>query len=527
MTKYREILRLHSQRISNRSIAESLGYSRNTIRKVLERANEEQLNWPLPESISDRVLEQKLFGKRTGTQKRKMPDFEYIHQEMAHSGVTLSLLWNEYCESCRMESSHPLMYTQFCYHYQEYTAKNKATLHIYHKPGDRIEVDWAGDTACIQNTISGEPIPVYVFVAVLSCSGYAYAEGFLSQNLESWIMAHVHAFQFFGGVTRILTLDNLKTGVQKADWYSPVINKTYNEMAEYYGTAVIPTGVRKPREKALVERTVGMLSTWITAALRNRQFFSLFDLNEAMKRKLDDFNKKKFQKRPGCRESAFAEERPFLIPLPDKPFEMSTWKIATVQINYHVAVSKMYYSVPYEYIKYKVDVRLTGSMVEVFYQNTRIASHRRLYGHPGQYNTVIEHMPEKHRQYTQWNAERFVKWASGIGPCTEQAVKAIIASRKVEEQSYKSCIALLKLADTYSVTRLEAACKKALSYAATPSFRGVRTILKTGNDKHKKETTVINPENDTSTAFAFTRGAAYYSEPQTFSSIVRGEQDGK
>jgi transposase len=371
-----------------------------------------------------------------------------------------------------------------------------------------MEVDWAGDTASIRHNISGEHIPVYIFVAVLPCSGYAYAEGFLSQNLESWITAHVHTYQFFGGATRIVTPDNLKTGIQKADWYSPVINKTYNEMAEHYGTAVIPTGVRKPKEKATVERTVGMLSTWITAALRNRQFFSLFELNQAIKHKLDDFNKKPFQKKEGCRESAFEEERPFLIPLPDRPFELSTWKIATVQLNYHVAVDKMYYSVPYEYIKYKVDVRLTASMVEVFYKNTRIASHRHLYGHPGQYSTVIEHMPEKHRQYTQWNAERFIKWAGDIGPNTKQAVKAIIASRKVEEQSYKTCIALLKLADAYSVERLEAACEKALSYTAIPNFRSVRTILKTGSDRLKPDTAAIPHEN--SAAFAFIRGAAYY-----------------
>jgi transposase len=407
-----------------------------------------------------------------------------------------------------MEGSRPLMYTQFCYHYQQYAAKNKATLPVHHKPGDRMEVDWAGDTACIMDNISGKPIAVYVFVAVLPCSGYAYTEGFFSQNLESWITAHVHAYEFFTGATRILTPDNLKTGVQKADWYSPVINKTYHEMAEYYGTAVIPTGVRKPREKALVERTVGMLSTWIIAALRNRQFFSLFDLNQAMRRKLDDFNKKQKKKRKGCRENAFTEERPFLIPLPDKPFELSTWKTATVQLNYHIAVDKMYYSVPYEYIKYKVDVRLTSSMVEVFYQNARIASHRRLYGHPSQYSTVIEHMPEKHRQYTQWNAQRFIRWAADIGPCTLKAVQAIIASRKVEEQSYKTCIALLKLADTYSVVRLEAACEKALSYAATPSFRSIRTILKTGSDRLKPETVPVSPGNNT--AFAFTRGATYY-----------------
>ena len=508
MTKYQEILRLHSQGVSNRHIAESLTCSRNTVKKVLERAATENIVWPLKDNLSDQQLRHLLFGKRGRTPKRKMPDLEYVHQEMGKTGVTLSLLWSEYCESCKMEGSRPLMYTQFCYHYQEYAAKNKATLRIQHKPGDRLEVDWAGDTAFILDNISGQPIPVYIFVAVLPCSGYAYTEGFLSQNLESWILAHVHAYEFFQGATRILTPDNLKTGIQKADWYSPVINKTYYEMAEYYGTAVIPTGVRKPREKAMVERTVGILSTWIVAALRNRQFFSLFNLNLAMRQKLDEFNKKPFQKRNGCRESAFAEELPFLIPLPDKPFELSTWKIATVQLNYHIATDKMYYSVPYEYIKYKVDVRMTASMVEVFYQNTRIASHKRLYGHSGQYSTVIEHMPEKHRQYTQWNAQRFIKWACDIGHFTEHAVKAIISSRKVEEQSYKSCIALLKLADTYSVARLEAACERALSYTATPSFRSIRTILKTGSDRLKEKST--ENQGKGAAIAAFTRGAAYY-----------------
>ena len=336
MTKYREILRLHSQGISSRVIAESLKCSRNTIKKVLERAKEKSINWPLADDVSDSMLEQKLFGKQARTQRHKMPDYDYVHQEMAKNGVTLTLLWNEYCENCKLESSRPLMYSQFCFHYHEYAAKTKATLRIHYKPGDRMEVDWAGDTAFIKDNITGKQIPVYVFVAVLPYSGYTYVEGFFSRNLESWIKAHVNAYQFFGGASRILTPDNLKTGVQKADWYSPVINKAYHEMAEHYGTAVIPTGVRKPREKAVVERAVGIASTWIIAALRNRQFFSLFELNQGIRQKLDEFHKKPFQKREGCRESAFAEERPFLIPLPGKPFELSTWKIATVQINYHI-----------------------------------------------------------------------------------------------------------------------------------------------------------------------------------------------
>ena len=512
MTKYREILRLHSQGISSRNIAASLKCSRNTIRTVIVRVSEEGITWPLPDTMTDKVLEQTLFGKQLKSQKYRMPDLEYMHQELAKNGVTLTLLWAEYFENCRMENARPLMYSAFCYQYQQFAAKHKATLHVEHKPAERMEVDWAGDTAFIVDNITGKPIPVYVFVAVLPCSGYAYAEGFLTRNQESWISAHVHAYDFFGGVTRLLIPDNLKTGVEKADWYNPIINKTYHEMAEYYGTAVIPTGVRKPKAKASVERAVGILSTWIIAAIRNRQFFSLWELNEAMWQKLADFNRKPFQKKPGSRESAFAEELPFLLPLPPRPFELSTWKIATVQLNYHIAADKMNYSVPYEYIKHKVDVRLTRNMVEVFYKGNRIASHKRLYGHSGQYSTIVEHMPEKHRQYTQWNAERFIKWASDIGPYTEKAVKAIMASRKVEEQSYKTCIALLKLADIYSTLRLEEACKKALFYHASPSFRSIKTILKTGSDKLAKEANnqlLVKPEKDMQ-QFAFTRGKSYY-----------------
>ena len=231
-----------------------------------------------------------------------------------------------------------------------------------------------------------------------------------------------------------------------------------------------------------------------------------------MRQKLADFNRKPFQKKPGNRESAFKEELPFLMPLPAKPFELSTWKIATVQLNYHIAVDKMNYSVPYEYIKHKVDVRLTQHLVEIFYKAKRIASHKRLYGHSGQYSTTVEHMPEKHRQYTQWNAERFIKWAKDIGPFTEQVVKAIIASRKVEQQSYKSCIALLKLADTYSVGRLERACEKALCYHSCPSFKSIKTVLKTGSGKQAEETKSKSLENQEKDAqqYAFTRGNAYY-----------------
>jgi transposase len=508
MTKYCEILRLKSLGISERSIAASCECSRNTVAKVLRRADELRVSWPLSDGLNDKTLEKQFFGERGDI--RKEPDYEHISQELKKSGVTLSLLWHEYCESCRIEGSIPFMHTQFCSHYRDYAAKNNATMHFRHKPGERMEVDWAGSTMAIQDNVTGEPITVYVFVAALPYSSYSYTEGFLCRDQESWITAHVNVFNYFAGVTKILVPDCLKTGVARIDWQTPIINKIYHEMAEHYGTVVIPARPGKPKDKPTVEGAVGVISTWIIAALRDRQFFSLHELNDAMREKLEEFNARPFQKKPGCRLSAFEEEKPFLLPLPTHPFEMAMWRIAKVQLNYHIAVEKMNYSVPFEYIGHSVDVRLTKNMVEIFCGGNRIASHVRKYGFPGQYNTVVEHMPEKHQQYTKWNAERFESWARSIGANTEAVVKAILASRMVEHQSYKACVGLLKLADKYSVSRLESACKKALFYTPSPSLKSVQTILKTSSDRIPEVAAEERTEDVTSQDYAFTRGASYY-----------------
>ena len=509
MIRYREILRLHSQGISKTAIARSCECSRNTVARVVQRAEEVGIVWPLDQELSDAKLQKLLLPQSDLPPLRQAPDYETVHKELAKSGVTLSLLWNEYCESCRQEMKIPFMYTQFCKYYREYALQTKATLHIDHKPGEKMEVDWAGQTAAIIDTDTGEIIPAYIFVAVLSASGYAYVEAFLSQNLECWITAHVHAYRFFGGVTRILVPDNLKTGVAQCSWYTPVINKTYHEMAEHYGTAVIPARVRKPQDKPKAENTVGIVSTWILAALRRQQFFSLAELNQAMQEKLAELNRKPFQKKSGSRQIAFVEEeKPALLPLPRDPYELATWRIATVQFNYHISVDKMQYSVPYEYIKHKVDVRLTRNVVEVFFGGTRICSHPRLFGREGQYSTVAEHMPQEHRQYLSWNAERFLAWAKKIGPHAHAAVSAILTAHKVEQQGYKSCLALLKLADKYSIDRLEAACAKALSYTPQPSYKSIQTILQTGQDKLKTEDRTNHSAE--SEEFGFVRGAGYY-----------------
>ena len=512
MTKYREILRLSSQGVSKRGIAASCHCSRNTITAVLERAEQYGISWPLPADQTDAELHQLLFPEKCVSSSQKMPDCEQIHKEMAKSGVTLSLLWNEYCEECRLSGEIPFMYSQFCRYYRRYASTTKATMRIKHKPGETLEVDWAGKNAAIINNITGELIPAYVFVATLPCSQFTYVEAFLSMNMESWITAHIHAYQYFGGVTRILVPDNLKTGVDRVSWNTPTINRTYNEMAEHYGTAVIPARVKHPKDKSSVEGTVGIITTWIIASLRNQEFFSLKELNEAIVIKLGEFNEKPFQKKPGSRQSAFLEEeKALLLTLPASAYELAAWQKANVQYDYLINVDKNKYSVPYEYIKHEVDIRVTSKVIEVFYHNHRISSHVRIYGEGNDPVVLPEHMPDNHKQYLMWNGNRFMDWARTVGPNTETAMQAILASHKVEQQGYRSCMSLMKLADKYSVNRVESACRKALSYTPCPNLKSIQTILKTGQDKlteGSNQTSTL--KKNTSESFGFTRGADYF-----------------
>ena len=318
MTQYREILRLNSLGINKTGIAQSLSCSRNTVRSVLTRAAELELAWPLPADITDSDLHKRFFKKTAYEKPRKEPDVEHIHKELLKSGVSLKLLWNEYCEDCRVQGQLPLMYSQFCQIYRKHAEVKRATMHIPRKPGELIEVDWAGTTSMLVDRDTGELTPAYIFVAVLPFSQYAYVEAFPSMKQESWIAAHVNMFQFFGGVSRILVPDNLKTGVIKTDWHNPEINKVYREMSEHYNTAIIPARVRKPKDKASVESTVGNISTWIIAALRNEKFFTLTELNKSIKSKLINFNSKPFQKKEGSRLSIFLGEEKLML-LPHQP----------------------------------------------------------------------------------------------------------------------------------------------------------------------------------------------------------------
>ena len=511
MTKYREILRLKSLGFSERNIALSVPCSRNTVSKVVKSAEEKGISWPLPEGTTDADLEKQLSSSPASVTTKRMPDFNYIRKELLKNGVSKKLLWTEYMEDCRQAGEEPLMYSQFCYYIQQDENKRRATMHINRKPGEQVEVDWAGDTAELVDPYTGEITEVYIFVGVMTYSQYAFVEAFPDEKQQSWITAHVHMYDYFGGVAKILVPDNCKTAViHNNSWKDPRINAIYHELAEHYGTAIIPARVRKPKDKPNAEGSVGNISTWIVAALRNEQFFTLAELNAAIRKKLEEFNHRPFQKKEGSRYELFHdEELPLLVPLPATRYELAEWKQATVQFNYHIAVDGMLYSIPYEYIGKKVDVRITGTIIEVFYNQNRIASHRRLYGRQGQYSTITEHMPEEHQHYLEWNGDRFRKWAEGIGDNTAKVIDAILRSKRVEQQSYRACMGLLKMADRYSPTRLEEACKTALSYTQSPSYKSVSNIL-AASKKNASEGEGKNSDTHKSSANGITRGADYY-----------------
>ena len=365
-------------------------------------------------------------------------------------------------------------------------------MRIKRKPSELLEVDWAGKTLKVYDDITGEVSQVYVFVASLPCSLYSYAESFLSMKSENWLSAHINAYRFFGGSTRILVPDNLKTAVITHGRSEIILNLSYQEMAEHYNTAVIHARPRALKDKPTAEGSVGVISTWIIAALRNEKFFSIESLNEAIKRKLEDFNQKPFQKKEGSRFSAFEdEEQSYLQPLPAAHYEMDAWSTATIQPDYVITVEKVKYSVPYEYIGQKVDIRVASKTIEVLYHHQRIASHvKKVSSQEPQ--ILKEHMPENHKRFLEYNKESFLEWAATVGSSTLVVMKHFLTSVQVEKQSYKTCSSLMKLADRYSVSRIEKACTRALYYTSTPNLRNIRTILKTSQDKVTLLQLVVN-----------------------------------
>jgi transposase len=512
MRKIKEVLRLRfGLGLHQDQIARSCSIGQATVHRYLEKAAAANLTWPLPEDLDEHELDQLLFPARplwNPTQLRPGIDFAQLHTQMqTHKHVTLQLLWEEYREV------HPdgYGYSRFCELYQRWNRNRDVVLRQAHKPGEKMFVDWAGDTVPVYDRKSGEAEPASIFVAVLGASTYTFSRAALGQSLPHWIDCHVQAFEFFGGTTKLLIPDNPRTGVTRACRYEPDLNRTYHEMVQHYGIAVMPARPRKPRDKAKVENGVGIVERWILAALRHRKFFTIADLNEAIEELLERLNQRRFRKREGTRTSLFLEvDRPVLQPLPAERYVLAEWKTVRANIDYHVEVDRHYYSVPYQLAGQQLEARYTANTVELFLGGKRVTSHARnsaAYRH----TTIHEHMPKSHQAHLEWTPSRLIHWGETIGLATAEVIRTILASRPHPEMGYRACLGILRLAKTYSNERLEAASQRALHLQAC-SYSSLRSILKRSLDR---QTTLALEPTKPGPRHENVRGPNYYDPPTT------------
>jgi transposase len=506
MTKYTEILRLKEQGLSQRQIAQSLRISRNTIKDFLSRLEASGMPLPLSESITDHELWRMLYIDKRESQSFCIPDYDWMAKELRHKGVTLISLWGAYRISCNDQGTQPYGYTQFCKLYSDYLKSKNISMTVPRNPGENTEVDWAGSTLFIQDSLTGDSIPVYLFVATLSYSGYSYFEGFLNRKAPNWITANVNCVEFFGGATAIFTPDNLRTGVTKSDWYEPELHQAYLEFAEHYRTAILPARVKKPKDKPNVENHVKIATSWIIAELRHQFFFSLDDLNTAIWERMDDFNTRQFQKKPGSRYSTFTEiEKQHLSPLPPIRFEYAERKEATVAPDFHLSYDYCLYSVPYKLIGKKLLVRATANSIRVYFNDEQVAAHKRGI-HKGQRMTDPAHLPKSHREYASWSGSSFRYRAKTIGPKTFAVIDYILNSVEFEVQGFRRCIGILNLAKKHSPEVLELACEAAVTDKRT-SYKYIKNVI----DSMTWELDVPKEENSEEHTSLFARPKGFYS----------------
>jgi transposase len=491
--------------LKQRQIARSLTMSPATVGEYLRRARLAGLSWPLPGELDDTQLEARLFPPppKRACAARPLADWAEVHCELKRKGVTLTLLWEEY------KATHPegLQYSQFCERYRRFAKTLNLVMRQHHRAGEKLFVDYAGQTVPIVARATGEVREAEVFVATLGASNFSYAEATWTQTLPDWCASHIRTFEYMGSVAELLVPDNLKSAVIRPCRYEPGLNATYQALAEHYGTAILPARVRKPRDKAKVENGVLLVERWILARLRNQTFFSLSELNQAIAALLEELNDKPFKKLPGSRRSLFeALDRPAMKPLPAERYVYAEWSKARVSIDYHVAVDGHYYSVPYQLVSQQLDVCLSAHTVELLHRARRVASHRRSHA-KGRHTTVPEHMPRPHREYASWTPERLVRWATQSGPATAELVATIMASRAHPQQGFRSCLGLMRLGKSFGAERLEAACRRALDIRAH-SYKSVHSILKNRLD----EKPLPPPEEPTGEPIVHgnIRGATYY-----------------
>lgn len=481
MRKLREVLRLHfEQQLSGRAIGRSVSASPSTIATYLGRAKVAGLSWPLPAELDDDAALTRLLFPDEAAPKldRPAPDWARIHTELLKKHVTKLLLWQEY----KAEQPDGYQYSQFCEHYARWAHSLAVSMRQIHRAGEKLFLDFSGDGIDIVDPKTGTRRTAKLFVAVLGASSLTYAEPAWAEDLESWVLGHVHALEFFGGTPELWVPDNLKAGVRSPDRYEPDLNPTYAELAQHYGAAVIPARVRKPKDKAKVEAAVQVAERWILAALRNQTFFSIDELRAAIPPLLAKLNDRPMRHLKKSRRQLFEEvERAALKPLPTRRYEFARWARPRVHVDYHVEYEDHFYSVPYQLVGKQVDLRATASTVELFFEGRRVASHLRS-AERGKHSTETTHMPKAHQAQAEWTPVRLVAWAKQTGPATAAVVEEILARRVHPQQGFRACLGLLSLGKRYESARLEAACERALKVRAC-SYKSVAAILKHGLDR--------------------------------------------
>jgi transposase len=509
----KQILELRAAGLSQNNIARSRHMSKSSVSDVFQIAQERGISFESVKAMRPEEVYTLFYPNKHAEETLfEEPDYEYIHKELSRVGVTLKLLWKEYKDKCAgSKDGIPVGYTKFCTSYTRYTVTQNLTNHLIHKPGVVVEVDWSGPTMKLVDRATGEIIDAHLFVATLPYSQYTYVEPCINMKEATWLNCHVHMFEFFGGTTARAVCDNLKTGVVKHPREGDIIlNESYEALGNHYSTAIMPAQVRKPKQKASVEGTIGKIATAIIARLRNEVFYSMDTLKAAVAKALKDFNDEPFQKRSGSRSEIFLqEEKTSLRPLSGLPYEISDWIYdRKVNLDCHVVFKKNHYSCPYQYVGKQVDLKVTESLVEIFHQGKRLAAHLRFpdYTENG-WSTHSEDMPDRFQQM-EWDDQRIQSWAESIGVRTALVIKRIFENVNIKEQGYNSCLSVLRLSKSYTKERLEGACALALTKFRSPRYRHLKAILAANEDiiylNSQKKT--IEEKN----TVGYVRGAAYY-----------------
>lgn len=481
MRHLREVLRQKLElKRSHRQVARSVGVSSGAVAGAVSRAKAVGLDWTKIQALADDVLEERLYGPRGGKRRGRapLPDPSHLHVELRRPGVTLQLLHLEYLES------HPngYRYTTFCNRYGEWLAKQRPSMRQVHEGGDKLFVDYSGKKPSIVDPATGEVTEVEFFVAVLGASNFTYAEATRTQQVPDWIGSHTRALEAIGGVPRAVVPDQLRTGVTTPCRYEPGIQRSYEELAQHYGTVILPARPAHPRDKAKVEAGVRVAQRWILGRIRNQTFFSLAELNARIAELVDELNDYRMRVYGASRRELFERiDRPALGALPQERFAYGEWKSVKVNIDYHVEYDHHYYSVAFGLLGAELDVRATRTTVEIYRGQERLTSHVRSYER-GRHTTKPEHMPKSHQKHLEWTPSRIVGWAASIGPETARLASAILEERRHPEQGYRSCLGILRLSKRYGAERLEAACARAMT-AGARSYRHVESILKHGLDR--------------------------------------------